>query len=969
MRDNARGWLCSLFLLVAGCNGAPVADAPVADDAPTLDVESPWSRPVRLPTGVFITPTAAPGSDFAPLNPHLPTRPDFVAGQAVTTALSPDGKTLLVLTSGFNRNNGPDGKEVAAESNEYVFVFDVSSGRAVQKQALQLANTFDGIVWDPTGERFYVSGGVDDDVHVFARGGAGFVESGAPIALGHTAGLGLGVDPAAAGLAVDASGSRLVVANYENDSITVVDLKTRRPIAELDLRPGKNDPRQHGVAGGEYPFWIAVVGNSKAYVSSQRDRQLVVVDIGGARPRITGRIAVGGQPNKLLLDRAQKRLFVANGNSDSISVVDTARDRVVETIATLAPHALFANHHKLRGANPNALALSPDERTLYVTNGGTNSVAVIKLARNDGDDDADDRSRVVGLIPTGWYPNSVSVSRDGATLWVVNGKSPAGPNEGACRDNHTLAPSLCGAKNKYVWQLTKAGFLSLPTPSPWTLARLSWQVAENNHFDDRHPWDELVMSFLRERIEHVVYIVKENRTYDQVLGDLPVGDGDPALTVFPRAVTPNHHALAEKFVTFDHFFDAGEVSGDGWNWTVSARASDQAEKTVPVNYAGRGLNYDWEGTNRNINVAYADLATRIAADPLTPADPDLLPGTADVNAADRGDEAGAAYLWDAALHAGLDVRNYGFLGDLTRYSIPSGTPGFVPLDRDPHAHGLTVFWAAKTSLLAVSDPYFRGFDMRLADFWRYREWAREFDQQLEHDNFPSLTLLRLPHDHFGSFADALDGVNTPDTQMADNDYAVGLVVEKISHSRYADSTLIFVLEDDAQNGGDHVDAHRSVGYVVGAYVRQGALVSTAYDTVNVVRTIEEVLGLRALGVTDGLARPMSDAFELRPEARDWRYAARVPAVLRTTTLPLPAPTARVATAQPRHDAAWWERAMAGQSFAREDALDEGAFNRALWRGLVGEDAPYPLVRHGADLSQHREALLHVSQPEPNKEID
>jgi DNA-binding beta-propeller fold protein YncE len=955
MRMWCRGsfLLCSLVL---GCSEPPSS----SETAPL--VMSPWATPVKLPTGVSITPTAAAGADFQPLNPDLPTRPQFVAGQAVTTAVSPDGNTLLILTSGYNRNNDATGKTVAAESNEYVFVYDITHNTPVKRQVLEVPNTFDGIAWGPGGDTFYVSGGVDDALHVYARGASGFAEAGTPIKLGHKAGLGLAVPATAAGVAVDKDGARALVANFENDSVSVIDLGARSVVAELDLRPGKNDPTQQGVAGGEYPFWITVVGNEKAYVSSQRDRQLVVLDLTQRPPRIVKRIAVGGQPNKMILDRAQRRLFVANGDGDSVSIVDTASDTVRETFPVVAPRALFANGDKLRGANPNALTLSPDERMLFVSDGGLNAVAVVRLGHH-GDDDGEARSHVVGLIPTGWYPSSVSLSRDGQQLYIVNTKSPAGPNEGACRDSVAVTPTTCGGKNLYVWQLTKAGFLTLPVPSEWGLARLSWQVAENDHFPAvaQHPFDEWVMSFLRSRIKHVVYIVKENRTYDQVLGDLAHGDGDPALTIFPRNTTPNHHALAEGFVTLDRFFDSGEVSGDGWNWSVAARTSDQTEKTVAVNYAGRGLNYDWEGTNRNINVAYPDAAARIAANPLTPSDPDLLPGSVDTAAADRGDDAGAAYLWDAAVAAGLSVRNYGFFGDLTRYSIPQGQPGSVPLEHDPASKGLTVFWPAKASLLSISDPYYRGYDNAFPDTWREKEWEREFDAQVASDSFPSLSLVRFMHDHFGSFGSAIDGVNTPELQMADNDYAVGLLVDKIAHSRYADSTLVFVLEDDAQNGGDHVDAHRSVGFVVGAYVKQHVVVSTNYDTVNLVRTIEDVLGVSPIGLTDGLARPMSDLFHLGPHAA-WNYNAVPSPLLRATTLPLPpAPPLSPLMARTTHDAAWWERAMAGQDFSHEDRLDEASFNRTLWRGLVGESVPYPTVRHGRDLSQDRVTLLRARE--------
>jgi YVTN family beta-propeller protein len=752
-----------------------------------------------LPTGVRITPTAAEGAIFQDLNPDLPSNPDFLADQAVTTAVSPDGNTLLILTSGFNRNNDATGKPAPEESNEYVFVYDISEGEPVKRQVLQVPNTFNGITWHPNGKEFYVSGGMNDNVHTFALQGGIWSVAGTPISLGHTAGEGLNVGPMAAGLAVDASGKRLLVANFENDSVSVIDLAQRLRVAEVDLRPGKGDPAQQGVPGGGYPFWVVIKADAKAYVSSQRDDELVVLDLSTLSPTVSGRIRVGSQPNRMILNRAQTLLYVANGNSDSVSVIDTETDRLVEEIDTTAPKVLFPNRKGLKGSNPNSLALSPDERFLYVTNGGTNAVAVIRLAksaRTQDEDESDEneekakhaQSWVIGLIPTGWYPNAVSLNKGGMWLHVVNGKSTAGPNPGACRDTLSIEPDAlgpCSGRNQYIWQLTKAGFLSLPLPSGLDLVELTWQVAQNNNFPitRHHQQDHAVMDFLRSKIKHVIYIVKENRTYDQVLGDLEVGNGDPSLTLFPEPISPNHHALAREFVTLDNFYDSGGVSGDGWNWSTAARTTDFTEKTVPVNYGGRGLSYDWEGTNRDVNVGFATVQERQAANPLTPSDPDILPGTADVAAPDGpAGEAGTGYLWDAALRKGLTVRNYGFYGDLFRYFLPPEDPAFIPVVRHPFNLGRVQFFAAKPSLHHVSDPYFRGYDMKNADYWLFKEWEREFNAYVKNGNLPNLQLVRLPHDHFGDFATAIDGVNTPDTQMADNDYAVGLLVEKVSKS-------------------------------------------------------------------------------------------------------------------------------------------------------------------------------------------
>lgn len=929
----------------------------------------------NLPTGVRITPTAAYGAVFDQLNPDLSTRPDYVAGQAVATSASPDGNTLLVLTSGYNRMNDSNGKRIAGESKEYIFVYDISTGAPQKRQVIQVPNTFNGIAWNPNGSEFYVAGGVDDNIHVYGLQNGAWAEIASPIPLGHNnVGLGLRVRPMAAGLAVTANGTRLLVANFENDSASLVNLASRSKIAEIELRPGKVDAAQKGVPGGEFPFAVSIKGDDKAYLTSMRDREVVVIDIKAAQPSVIGRIAVGGQPNKMLLNRDQSMLFVANGNSDTVSVIDTTTDTVLEQFSTTAPKSLFPNPKKFKGANPNSLTLTVDEKFLLVTNGGTNSVAVVRLAESHEaheDDDGDDaKSRVVGLIPTGWYPNSVSISKDGTYLYVVNGKSNAGPNPDACRNTLSIASGSlngCNGQNQYVWQLTKAGFLSMPMPTEKELARLTWQVAKNNNFPGtvKHEKARETMDFLRNKIKHVIYVVKENRTYDQVLGGLEKGNGDPSLALFPEPITPNHHALARKFVTMDNFYDSGNTSNDGWNWTTAARTTDFTEKTIAVNYAGRGLSYDWEGTNRNINVGLATMEERKANNPKTPDDPDLLPGTADVAAPDSSEgEAGAGYLWDAALQQGLSVRNYGFFGDLTRYFLPASDPAFIPPVANPFQLGQVQFYATKAALLNISAPYFRGYDMNLADFWRYKEWEREFEGYAAQGNLPNLQLVRLPRDHFGNFATSGDGVNTPETQMADNDYALGLLIEKVAKSRYKDDTLIFVIEDDAQNGPDHVDAHRSIAYIVGPYVKQGALVSERYTTVNMIRTIKDVLGIESRGITDGLALPMSEVFE--KTKRPWGYSAIVPEVLRTTQLPLPKKTAlnslpvtkkSLAFAKPKQGAAYWQAAMQGQDFSVEDNLDEPRFNRSLWFGLKGTEVPYPEARHGNDLTRNRKDLL------------
>src|SRR5216684_2036152 len=317
------------------------------------------------------------------------------------------------------------------------------------------------------------------------------------------------------------------------------------------------------------------------------------------------------------------------------------------------------------------------------------------------------------------------------------------------------------------------------------MSNLTFQVAQNNGFQTTATFNK-VMQLLGSQIKHVIYVVKENRTYDQVLGDLEIGNGDPSIVVFPEPITPNHHMLAREFVTLDNFYDSGEVSGDGWNWTTQARTTDSIEKTEPVNYAGRAFTYDWEGINRNMG--YATVAERQAANPVTPSDPDLLPGKADIAAADGLEgEAGAGYLWDAALHAGLTVRNYGFFCDLTRYSLPSFLPAFLsPQLNNPdvdNALGGTVgAFPSNPALQRVTDSVSRGYDNKFPDFWRIQEWKREFDSYVTNGNLPNLEFVRIMHDHFGSFGSAVDGINTIEKQMADNDYALGTLVDTVAHS-------------------------------------------------------------------------------------------------------------------------------------------------------------------------------------------
>jgi YVTN family beta-propeller protein len=881
-----------------------------------------------LPTGKRITPLAARGSHFETLNPELPDFPHYLAGQAMSTVVDPAGKTLLILTTGFNRIKDQKDKQIENASNEYVFVYDISAALPRKKQVLKVPNTFAGIAFAPDGEHFYVAGGKDDNLHIFRKDAGGvWSEDGAPVKLGHTGGLGLvpGKEPlASAGVAITSDGKFAAVANLYNDSLTLVDLGKRMVAAEMELRPG------NGVAGGEYPFWVVAKGNDEVYVSSLRDREVIEVKI-GHKPAVTKRIHMHGNPNKMILNCDQSKLYVAADNSDTVTVIDTKRNAIVQEVPTTAPDWLLKSVKGYTGSAPNSLALSHDEKTLYVTNGGSNSVAVIQLGKNP---------KVSGLIPTGWSPNAVSVSRDDRRLYIVNGKSVPGPNPGLhlkSKDSETkpgMGVQLSGT-NQYIYQLEKAGFLTVPVPSAGELEHLTRVVGANNDFAMiANAQDERMMSELRKRIKHVIYIIKENRTYDQILGDLPRGNGDKTLTEFGERITPNFHRMAQDFVDLDNFYNSGEVSGDGWPWSTSGRESDFGVKANAVNYAGRGLQYEFEGTNRDINIGLKTLKERREANPAMPDDADLLPGTANVAEPDgpAGAKAGKGYIWDAVLRAGLTFREYGAMSDMA---------ADVPREPYPFKAKIKMQRPSNPELYQFGDLYYRGFDPGYPDFYREAEWEREFGDYVLKGNLPSFELVQLCTDHMGNFDSAISEVNTPERQQADNDYAVAKLIERVSKSRYASDTLIFVIEDDSQDGPDHVDAHRTTAYVVGAYVKHGAVVSNYYTTVSMIRTMEDVLGLEHLNLNTATTRPMTDVFDLN--RKEWLFEARPSAVLAGTKLPLSANARRMALAAPEvkiaHPASYWAEKTKGFDFREADRVDARLFNRIIWEGLMS--SPYP----------------------------
>ena len=659
----------------------------------------------------------------------------------------------------------------------------------------------------------WASGGATNRVYRFAwQGGASWIrdsmalaDSGAKL---FTAGLAL----------LQRQGLVAVVGNL-SDSVYFIDAATLE--------------RRGVVAVGHRPY-TAVANGSTLYVSNWGDSTVSVIDLSVSPPVSRSAVFVGPHPSALALRGSD--LFVALAGANGVARVDLATGQVREQLTVaLAPHAP-------PGSDPNALALSPDGRTLYVAMAGSNAVAVVRLGAKG--------MRVAGLIPAGWYPSAVATSGDGRTLYVANGK---GNRSGANPDG------------TYIGNVITGSLSIIPVPDSAGLRRYTSQVYALSPFSNARLGPTVRSSDRPPELKHVVYIIRENRTYDQVLGDVARGNGDARLAIFDNAVTPNAHAIAARWVLFDNFYVNGEVSADGHEWTDRGYASDYNEKTWPQIYSSRR---EWDLTNGE------DLAN-----------------------------PGGTYLWDAAQRNRLWVVNFGEMTESDDDSTSTRT-------------GRTNIPGLK-DITAANYP---GFVLAIADTTRARLFADSVTSWDRQNRFPDLVILWLPRDHtLGRQASR----PTPRAMVADNDLALGLIVERLSQSPAWASLAVFVLEDDAQNGPDHVDAHRSVLLVASPYARRDAVDSTFYTTASVLRTIEGILGLPPLSQYDAGATPLWNAFTRRPDA--------TPFVHLPSTWPL----------HELNPSAFRSRIPA-RDLAGADEADEVELNREIWESVHPGSAPPPV---------------------------
>jgi YVTN family beta-propeller protein len=779
----------------------------------------------------------------------------LVAGpRADGTAVTPEG--WRVTPAGLQTDLGPGPLAVAASprgnlvlvadggyTDHALLAIDPASGKVIEKIDGGGGNSsgpwniswghahsyYVGLAFSPDGKRAWASDGTGSAVHTFTIDGRTLTE-GKEIRL--TSNLGNeGAYPA--GIAVNATGTRLYVAGNLSDRLYVMDPTTRTVVRSVRV--------------GHLPYGVALSADgTRVFVTNQGDRTVSVVDAKSGD--VVRTVTVGTHPSAITASPTADEIYVANTDSDSISVLDQATGLVRRTI-DLRPY-----EDAPIGAGPNALVVSPDGGTLDVANAGDNDIAVVTLAveRPGGD-------TVAGLIPTAWYPSAVALDPTGQMLYVTNMKALG------------IGPST---DPTVYWPVNLHGSLSrIAVPDASSLAGYTAQVRTNDRFDrlPTVPDGSVIPSGPGDTspITHVIYVMKENRTYDQVLGDLGKGNGDPSLAIYGQNVTPNQHELSNRFVTFDNFYADAEVSADGWSWTNAANANAYNQKNWPLDYNGYGRPiWDFGGFDN------AETAAAPGEDPLH------------------------AYIWDDLARHGVAFRNFGFF-----MNNPSVVPASMP------------------ALDGHTDLKYPGWDLLLTDQTRIDRWLHVFRGYEQRGSMPTAQFVYLPSDH--TYA-TTQHARKPSAYVADNDQAFGELVDAVSHSSFWGSTAIFAVEDDAQDGPDHVDAHRSTAYVISPYTQTGAVDSTFYSSVSVLHTMELILGVPPMSQFDAAALPMSAAFSGTPNLRP--FSVVPPQVSLTATNGRNAPM---------------RRASARIDFAEPDEIPMALMNEILWKAAKGRDAVMP----------------------------
>lgn len=748
----------------------------------------------------------------------------------VNLALHPGGQYLAALHAGYGEHE--------------IILLDLQNNRQRIVSRVNLPQTFYGLCFSPDGKTLYASGAEFETVQrwTFDRG---LLSEPRPIPVGTVK-----EKFVVGGIAVSADHKDLYVAGTWGHAVRVVPLDAPEKRRNVELEPES------------YPYTcLPEPGGKRLFVSLWGKAGVAVIDLGEGQVSATW--PTESHPTEMALSPDGKTLYVACANSTRVSVLDVAGNgKARETIlCALYPGAPAGN-------TPSSLSLTPDGKMLFVANADNNNLAVINVEEAG-------ESKPLGFIPVGWYPTSVRYNPADKRLYVANGKglgSKANP-QGPGPYNRRGLPIY-----QYIGGLLQGSLSTIELPDPEMLAQHTRNAYRCSPLRRDHeaaierPKDNPIPARRGEPspIKHCIYIIKENRTYDQILGDVKEGKGDASLCLFGEKVTPNHHKLARQFVLLDNFYVEGEVSADGHQWSMGAYANDFVEKVWPLGYRGSVLGklnrYPSEGS-------YGEI-----------------------------ERPAGGYIWDRCAEAKVSYRSYGEW-------IENGTnPG------DPSK-------ARVKTLEGHFDPLFRGYDLDYPDVKRAERFLEDLARFERDGGMPQFIVLRLPNDHT---AGTRLGKPTPTAMVADNDLALGMVVEGVSKSKFWKETALFVLEDDAQNGPDHVDCHRSVAFVISPYTRRGVVDSTPYTTSSMLRTMELILGLKPMSQFDAAALPMFPSFTAQADFTPYKHEP-----------------ARVDLKETNKATAWGVKQSGELDLTREDAADDLLFNEIIWRSVKGPNAPMP----------------------------